>query len=104
MNLFENKDYLAARDKFEVCLRYRNDCQECHGYIKRSENLYKEMHYKKGIQFFENELLLEAIEEWELVKVVDTKYKTVDYFITKAKTILKKMEEIKKSQREQKQK
>jgi tetratricopeptide (TPR) repeat protein len=102
MNLFENKDYLAARDKFEVCLRYRNDCQECHGYIKRSENLYKEMHYKKGIQFFEKEQLLEAIEEWELVKVVDTKYKTVDYFITKAKTILKKMEEIKKSQREQK--
>ncbi len=102
MNLFENKDYLAARDKFEVCLRYRNDCQECHGYIKRSENLYKEMHYKKGIQFFEKEQLLEAIEEWELVKIVDTKYKTVDYFITKAKTILKKMEEIKESQREQK--
>jgi len=101
MNLFEKKDYLAARDRFEVCLRYRNDCQECHGYIKKSENLYKEMHYKKGIQFFEKELLLEAIEEWELVRVIDTKYKTVDYLIKKAKTILKKIEEIKESQKEQ---
>jgi tetratricopeptide (TPR) repeat protein len=102
MDLFEKKDYLAARDQFEACLRYRDDCQKCHGYIKKSENLYKEMHYKKGIQFFEKELLLEAIEEWELVKVIDTKYKTVDYLIKKAKTILKKMEEIKESQREEK--
>jgi cell fate (sporulation/competence/biofilm development) regulator YmcA (YheA/YmcA/DUF963 family) len=60
------------------------------------------MHYKKGIQFFEKELLLEAIEELELVKVIDTKYKTVDYLIKKAKTILKKIEEIKESQKEQK--
>jgi len=101
MNLFEKKDYLAARDQFEVCLRYRNDCQECHGYIKRSENLYKEMHYKKGIQLFEKELLLEAIEEWELVNAIDTKYKTVDYLIKKAKRILKKIEKIKESQKEQ---
>ncbi len=102
MDLFEKKDYLAARDQFEACLRYRDDCQKCHGYIKKSENLYKEMHYKKGIQFFEKELLLEAIEEWELVKVIDTKYKTVDYLIKKAKIILKKIEEIKESQREEK--
>jgi tetratricopeptide (TPR) repeat protein len=101
MNLFENKDYLAARDQFEMCLRYRNDSQKCHGYITRSENLYKEIHYKKGVQFFEKELLLEAIEEWELVKAIDTKYKTVDYLIEKAKTILKKMKEIKENQREQ---
>ena len=102
MNLFEKKDYLAARDQFEVCLRYRNDCQKCHGYIKRSENLYKEMHYNKGIQFFDKELLLEAIKEWELVKVIDPKYKRVDYLINKAKTILKKIKEIKESQKEQK--
>ncbi len=104
MNLFSKKDYLAARDQFEVCLRYRGDCQKCHEHIKKSENLYKEMHYKKGIQFFNKELLTEAIREWRLVKLVDPNYKRVDYLINKANTILKKLEEIKESQEKQKEK
>ena len=94
---FEKKDYMVAKDQFEICLRYRNECQKCHGYIKESENLYKDMHYRKGMQFFESELLNEAIMEWKLVKIIDPNYKRVDYLINKAKTILKRIEEIKKT-------
>jgi len=97
--LFYRKDYLAARDQFEACLRYKTGCQKCHGYIKNSENFYKEIHYKKGMQFFNEELLTEAIKEWKLVKLIDPDYKRVDYLISKAKTILKKLEELKKSQK-----
>ena len=96
--LFEKKDYLAAKDQFEVCLRHKTDCQKCHGYIKKSENFYKEMHYKKGMHFFNKQQLPEAIKEWELVRVIDLNYKRVNYLINKANTILKKIEELKESQ------
>jgi tetratricopeptide (TPR) repeat protein len=100
MNLFENKDYLAARDQFQACLRYKNDCQECHRHIKTSEDLYKELHYIRGIQFYDKELLDEAIKEWELVKALDPDYKRTEYLIEKSKTILKKIEELKRGQNE----
>ena len=92
--LFEKKDYLAAKDQFETCLRYKTDCKKCHMYIKKGENFYKEMHYKKGIQLFHKELLIEAIQEWELVKIIDPNYKRVDYLVGKTKNILKKLEEL----------
>jgi len=97
---FEKKDYMVAKDQFEICLRYRSECQKCHGYIKECENLYKDMHYRKGMEFFESELLNEAIMEWKLVKIIDPNYKRVDYLINKAKTILKRIEEIKKQNKE----
>lgn len=98
--LFEGKDYLAARDQFEESLRHKNDCQVCYTYIEKSEKLYKEMHYKNGIQLFGRELLVEAIKEWELVRAIDADYKRVGYSINKAKTILKNVEKLKKNQRE----
>lgn len=102
VSLSFKKDYMAARDQFEICLRYRSDCQKCHEHIKKSENLYKEMHYKKGIQLFDKELLTEAIKEWNLIKFIDSDYKRVDYLINKAKTILERIEKLKESQEEQK--
>jgi len=100
MSLFGKEDYLAARHQFKACLRLRNDSQKCQVYFEKSENLYKEMHYIKGIRFFDKELLTEAIEEWKLVWIIDPNYKRVDYLITKAKTILKNIQELRKSQKE----
>jgi len=99
MTLFESKDYLAARDQFQTCLRYKHDCQECHRHIKASEDLYKELHYIRGMQCYNKELLHEAIKEWELVKALDPNYKMTEYLIDKSKTILEKIEELKRSQK-----
>jgi tetratricopeptide (TPR) repeat protein len=98
MDFFDKKDYLGAIDQFEASLRYTKDCYTCNMYIRKSEDLYKEMHYKKGIRFFDREQLTEAIKEWELVRSVDPDYKKVNELINKAKTLLKKIEELKKSQ------
>jgi len=95
MALFEDQDYLGAREHFIASLRYKKDCHLCHAYIKRSEELYKELHYKKGIQHYGQERLVEAITEWELVKRLDPDYKRVEYYINKAQTILNKLEELK---------
>ncbi len=58
-----------------------------------------EIHYKRGVAHFGKELLNEAIMEWELVMAIDSDYKEVANNIKKAKNLLKRLEEIKKSQK-----
>jgi len=93
--LYEQKEYLEARDQFKVSLKYKNDCQQCHKYINKCGNSYKKLHYKQGMQFYNNERLNKAIGEWELVKKEDPNYKRVNYLINKAQTILNKLNELK---------
>jgi tetratricopeptide (TPR) repeat protein len=99
MDFYAKKDYLGARDQFEASLRYTKECYKCNLYIRKSEDLYKEMHYKEGMRFFDREQLNEAIKEWELVRFMDPDYKKVNELINKAKMLLKKIEELKKSQK-----
>ncbi|MDY6972521.1 MAG: LysM domain-containing protein [Thermodesulfobacteriota bacterium] len=103
MALFEEKDYLTAVGQFTASLQYKKDCQESHAYISKSSDLYKEMHYKKGMQFFDEERLVEAIGEWELVRSMDPNYKRVALLINQARTILKNIEKLKERRREEMQ-
>ena len=97
LKLFEGKDYLAARDRFNKSLKLQNNCKQCHTYINKSETLYKEMHYRMGMQYYGQEQIVEAIQEWEMIRSLDPEYKKVGSLINKAETILKKLEEIKKN-------
>jgi len=99
LQLFREKDYLSARDRFLASLNYKNDSHQCHAYAKESEELYKETHYKKGIEFYGKEQLTEAISEWEKVQMLNPDYKRVDYYIRKAREIQKKLEELKQETR-----
>jgi tetratricopeptide (TPR) repeat protein len=99
--LFNNRDYLYAKREFEASLRYKSDCQECVAYAKKSEELYKETHYKRGMQYFGKQQLREAIQEWELVRSRDPKYKRVEYLINKAETILQNIEKLKQENRKE---
>jgi tetratricopeptide (TPR) repeat protein len=96
MEFFQKKDYLAAREQFLVSLKLKSNCQQCHVYIRRSEELFKEMHYKQGIEYYGKEQLAEAIVEWELVRGLDPNYKRVDYYIEKAKDLQRKIDELKR--------
>ena len=95
MDLYEKKEYLAARDGFRATLKYRVNCQQCHTYMNNCEKSYKKLHYTKGMQFYHNEQLEEAIREWELVRKEDPDYKKVNYLINKARIIQEKMNELK---------
>ncbi len=99
--LFDNRDYLQAKREFEASLKYSRDCQECVAYVKKSEDLYKEMHYKRGMQYFGKQQLKGAIQEWELVRTRDPNYKRVEYLINKAEIILENIEKIKQEQRKE---
>jgi tetratricopeptide (TPR) repeat protein len=99
MILFEKENYLAARKEFEASLEYRHDCRKCHEYAKKCEEMYyKATHYNRGVSYFGKEQLSEAVKEWELVQAVDPGYKQVEDYISKAKALLKRLEEIKKAQ------
>jgi len=96
LSMLSKKDYLAARDYFAASLSYRRDCPQSQAFLKESEELYKEMHYKEGIEHYGKEQLGEAIEAWEKVQRLNPHYKRVDYYIEKAKEIQGKLEELRR--------
>ena len=100
MILFAKQDYLSAKREFESSLQYKSDCEKCREYIIKSEEAYKEFHYVKGISFFKDEKLSEALKEWEQVWNIDPEYKGIEQNINKAETLLKRLEEIRKSQQQ----
>lgn len=97
-DLFEKKQFLAAREGFLESLRIRGDCAECHRYAEKSEELFKESHYRRGMQYYNQERLREAIAEWERVRAVDPSYKRVDYLIERSRKILKNLEALRRHQ------
>jgi tetratricopeptide (TPR) repeat protein len=95
MTHFGNGEYLEARDRFKESLDHQGDCMKCEFYLRKSEDLYKETHYKKGMQHYGREQLTEAIMEWEMVRRLDANYKRVEDYIQKAKDLLNKLEDLK---------
>ena len=95
--LFGKEDYLGARDEFKASLKYDEDCDKCEGNIRKSEDAYKEVHYNKGLAYFGDQKLPEAIAEWEKVNELDPNYKDVKKNLVKARTLNERLESIKKS-------
>ncbi len=95
--LLAKKEYLAAREAFQASLRLKGDCMQCHENIRKSEDLYKEIHYRNGMLYFNQEKLREAIREWEVVQRMDPDYKRVEYLIEKARKIQAKILDLKKN-------
>ena len=101
--LFGKEDYLAARDEFTAARNYNKDCDQCDENIRKCEDTYKQIHYDKGLAYFGNQKLAEAIHEWELVSELDSNYKDVTRNLTKAKALLERLESIKRSKTQETQ-
>jgi tetratricopeptide (TPR) repeat protein len=98
--LLEEKDYHAADKQLQACLDLKSDCQQCRAIIEQCEDSYKELHYQLGIQFFGEEKLENAINEWKLVKRLDPNYKQVEENIRKAEKISIKIQQLKEESKE----
>lgn len=94
---FEKDEYTRAIKEFETSREYNKDCEKCESYIKRSEDTFKEGHYRKGFALYRKEKLAEAIHEWELVYNMDPAYKDVDNNLKKARKLHERLEAIKRS-------
>ena len=97
LTLFRKEQYLKARDEFKASLEYDQDCKKCNENIKKCEDKYKEIHYNKGLAYFGDQKLADAIGEWESVYALDPNYKDVSNNLTKARTLLERLESIKRS-------
>ena len=95
--VFAKEEYLTARDEFRASLQYNAECEKCEEYIKKSEETYLEIHYNKGVSYFGDEKLAEAVQEWELVYNIDPEYKEVDSNLKKTRKLLERLESIKRS-------
>ena len=94
---FNNADYSQAITDFERSLQYDRNCKRCDTYIEWSEENFKDLHYRKGVSYFGEEKLAEAINEWELIYKVDPDYRDVEKNIEKARNLMQRLDEIKKS-------
>jgi tetratricopeptide (TPR) repeat protein len=95
---------LAARDEFKISLQYDKNCDLCKKNIQKCEATYKEVHYDKGLAYFGDQKLADAIQEWESVFALDPNYKDVNKNLTKAKSLLERLESIKRSKTEENKK
>jgi len=99
--LFGKEDYLAARDEFKASLKYDKNCDLCEKNIQKCENTYKDVHYDKGMAYFGDQKLAEAIGEWESVSALDPDFKDVKKNLTKARDLLERLESIRRSKTEE---
>lgn len=95
--LFRQGEYLDARNHFVEALSFDENCTSCSDQVKSCEDAYKEQHYLRGIQYFEEEKLDKAIDEWKLVTNFDSAYKQVQNYMGRAQKLLEKVQQLKES-------
>ncbi len=96
---YNKGDFMTATKGFGAALAYDSDCEKCTAYIAQSEESFKDTHYNKGVVYYGNQQLAEAIGEWEQVYNLDPGYKDVEQNLTKARDLMEKLEKIKQSQK-----
>jgi tetratricopeptide (TPR) repeat protein len=94
---YNQGDFMAAKKGFESALEYDIKCEKCAAYINQSLENFKNNHYNKGVVYYTNQQLAQAVSEWEMVYELDPNYKDVEQKLHKARFLLKNLENIKKS-------
>ncbi len=97
---YQNQDYPQAIQNFRKALDYDKGCGDCEALIQKSEESFKDFHYRRGLDYFKDEKLTDAIREWELVYAMDPGYQDVDRNLQKARLLHKRLEDIKRSRQE----
>lgn len=96
--LWDRQEIDRAREQFEICLTFRDDCPSCRKIVTDCENTYKERLYNRGIAFFQDEKPQAALTEWEILQAMDPGYRNVEDYIQKAKKISEKLGKLKQGQ------
>lgn len=91
--------FLDAKKGFELAKEYDPRCKNCAAYVNKSMESFKEAHYNKGLVYYGQQQLVEAVREWEMVHDMDPAYKEVKPNLQKARALLEKLENIKKSRK-----
>ena len=96
--LWDREEIDQAREQFEACLAFRENCKACRKTVADCEKSYKERLYNRGIAFFQDERPEEALGEWEILQAMDPGYRNVEDYIQKAKKISEQLGKLKQRQ------
>lgn len=96
--LWDRQEIDPAREQFEACFAFRDDCPACRKTVVDCENAYKERLYNRGIAFFQDEKPEAALTEWEILQALDPGYRNVAEYIQKAKKISEQLGKLKQGQ------
>ena len=94
---YRNQDYPQAIQNSKKALEYDAGCENCQALIKKSEESFKDIHYRKGLDYFKDEKLADAIREWQLVYDMDPHYEEVDRNLQKARLLQQRLDAIRRS-------
>lgn len=73
------KDFPAARKHFEMAAKLNPERFKDHDYERLCREAYLEIHYNRGISYYQNGQSRAAMAEWEKVSALDSNYKAVRY-------------------------
>jgi tetratricopeptide (TPR) repeat protein len=99
MRFYQNQEYLQAVGSLKTALTYDPRCAQCREYIEKSETALKDLFYRKGLDYFNDEKLEDAIRQWEVVYDMDPAYKDVADNLQKARELLQRLQEVESSRK-----
>lgn len=94
LNYYEQKKYIKALESFGKVEPHYDGLNEKVAELKQVMKTESEEYYRKGVKFFLNEELDEAIEEWQKALALDPQNDKARKDIDNAKQLLKKIDEI----------
>jgi nucleoid-associated protein YgaU len=99
MRFYQNQEYLQAVGSLKTALTYDSRCGQCRAYIEKSEEAFKELFYRRGLDYFKAEKLEDAIRQWEAVYDMDPGYKDVKSSLQKARQLQQRLQEVESSRK-----
>ncbi|MCP4352309.1 MAG: murein peptide amidase A [Desulfobacterales bacterium] len=90
MSLEQKDDLLNAIEAYNKSLRYNSNCSECTEHIEKCKDKYCDNHYKRGMNFYKDEKLCDAVSELESANSVCPNYNEVAEIIKIITDLLKK--------------
>ncbi|MBU1712107.1 MAG: LysM peptidoglycan-binding domain-containing protein [Proteobacteria bacterium] len=103
LNLLNESNYqlgkiARAETNYDVAIKYFSKVYPGYRDVKdlkiTTQNLLAESHYKKGVKFYLNEQIEQAISEWEETLTLNPKHPRAQKNIEKAQNLLKKIQKL----------
>ena len=82
------EDLDAARKHFELAAKFNPRRFNDHDYERQCRDAYLEIHYNRGINYYQKGRSQAAIAEWEMVRTLNSDYKAVRYNLELARILM----------------
>ena len=92
--LSSQEKYLESLEMFKKVAPDYGDIRRTIAHLKRRMNQRAEEHYRKGVKFFVNDKLKQAIKEWEQELTLNPHHKKAESDLKNTRNLLERLEKI----------